>query len=60
MSENRCRRCNRKLIDPDAVYGWRCAKKLGVSTHMPSLDWLKQQKVNKAQNENPKIVGSDE
>ena len=24
------------------------------------LDWLEQQKVNKAQNENPKIVGSDE
>ena len=23
-------------------------------------DWLEQQKVNKAQNENPKIVGSDE
>ena len=45
MSENRCRRCNRKLIDPDAVYGWRCAKKLGVSTHMPSLDWLKQQAI---------------
>ena len=45
LSENRCRRCNRKLIDPDAVYGWRCAKKLGVSTHMPSLDWLKQQAI---------------
>ena len=24
------------------------------------LDWLEQQKVNKAQSENPKIVGSDE
>mgnify|MGYP002226653837 CR=1 FL=1 len=24
------------------------------------LDWLERQKVNKAQNENPKIVGSDE
>ena len=45
MNENRCRRCNRKLIDPDAVYGWRCAKKLGVNTHMPSLDWLKQQAI---------------
>ena len=40
MSENRCRRCNRKLIDPDAVYGWRCAKKLGVSTHMATADGL--------------------
>ena len=24
------------------------------------LDWLEQQKVNKAPNKNPKIVGSDE
>ena len=24
------------------------------------LEWLEQQKVNKTQNENPKIVGSDE
>ena len=40
MSENRCRRCNRKLIDPDAVYGWRCAKKLGVSVYMVSADGL--------------------
>lgn len=34
MAENRCRRCNRVLMDPDAVYGWRCAKKLGVSRYM--------------------------
>ena len=40
MSENRCRRCNRKLIDPDAVYGWRCAKKLGVSVYMVAADGL--------------------
>lgn len=27
---NRCRRCNRKLKDPSAKYGWRCAEILGV------------------------------
>ncbi len=26
MGENRCRRCNRKLGDPNALYGWRCAQ----------------------------------
>ena len=26
MSENRCLRCNRKLSDPNARYGWRCAE----------------------------------
>ena len=26
MGENRCRRCNRKLSDPNALYGWRCAQ----------------------------------
>lgn len=31
MSENRCERCNRKLKDPNAQYGWRCAEILGVS-----------------------------
>lgn len=31
MSENRCERCNRKLKDPNAQYGWKCAEILGVS-----------------------------
>lgn len=30
---NECLRCGRHLKDPVAMYGWRCAKKLGVSTH---------------------------
>ena len=30
-SVNRCRRCNRKLSNPYSVYGWRCARKLGVA-----------------------------
>ena len=28
--ENRCQRCNRKLSDPNAQYGWRCAEILGI------------------------------
>ncbi|MEA4968934.1 MAG: hypothetical protein VB051_00225 [Candidatus Pelethousia sp.] len=28
---NRCERCNRKLSDPAARYGWRCAEILGVT-----------------------------
>ena len=31
MTENRCRRCNRVLKDPNAQYGWKCAEILGVS-----------------------------
>ena len=32
--ENRCARCNRKLKDPSAIFGWRCAQILGVDTHL--------------------------
>lgn len=28
--ENRCKRCNRELSDPNANYGWRCAELLGI------------------------------
>ena len=28
---NRCQRCNRKISDPNAIFGWRCAENLGVS-----------------------------
>ncbi len=31
MSE--CLRCGRELKDPNALYGWRCAKKVGVSPY---------------------------
>jgi len=33
-TQNRCQRCGRKLSDPQATYGWRCAEKLGVSEAM--------------------------
>ena len=31
LSENQCKRCNRKLKDPHAEYGWFCAQLLGVA-----------------------------
>ncbi len=37
--ENRCRRCNRILTNPEAVYGWRCAEKLGIAEQVASLDY---------------------
>ncbi len=30
MSE--CLRCGRDLKDPNALFGWRCAEKLGIPT----------------------------
>ena len=35
--ENRCQRCNRKLSDPNANYGWRCAEILGVSSELSEM-----------------------
>lgn len=26
--QNRCRRCNRPLNDPNQIYGWQCAQKI--------------------------------
>lgn len=37
--ENRCRRCNRILTNPEALYGWRCAEKLGVAEQIASLNY---------------------
>jgi hypothetical protein len=34
---NRCQRCNRKLTDPNAVFGWRCAEILGVSETLSKM-----------------------
>ncbi len=36
---NRCRRCNRKLKDQDALFGWRCAEILGISEAMSMVDY---------------------
>ncbi len=30
--ENRCKRCNRKLSNPNDDYGWRCAEILGIDS----------------------------
>ena len=34
---NRCRRCNREISDPNAIYGWRCAEILGVSETLSEM-----------------------
>ena len=34
---NRCKRCNRELSDPNADYGWRCAQILGVSNQLSKM-----------------------
>ncbi len=31
--QNRCRRCDRPLSDPNDIYGWRCAKIVGLDTY---------------------------
>lgn len=31
MTVNKCRRCDRELSDPNALFGWRCAEYLGLS-----------------------------
>jgi len=36
---NRCRRCNRKLKDQDALFGWRCAEILGISEAMSMVNY---------------------
>ena len=34
---NRCRRCNREISDPNAVFGWRCAEILGVTETLSGM-----------------------
>ena len=34
---NRCKRCNRELSDPNADYGWICAQILGVSNQLSKM-----------------------
>ena len=31
--QNRCRRCNRPLSNPDDIYGWRCAQIVGLNKY---------------------------
>lgn len=41
---NRCRRCNRKLSNAEALYGWRCAEILGIAetaSKLPYKDFVK-------------------
>ena len=43
--ENRCQRCNRKLSDPNAQYGWRCAEILGISSELSNIDAVTFKKI---------------
>ena len=36
---NRCRRCNRKLSNAEALYGWRCAEILGIAETASKLPY---------------------
>ena len=38
--QNRCRRCDRPLSDPNALYGWRCAQILGYDNYQRTLSLL--------------------
>ena len=31
--QNRCRRCDRPLSDPNDIYGWRCAQIVGTNKY---------------------------
>ena len=31
--QNRCRRCDRPISDPNAIYGWRCAQIVGANKY---------------------------
>ncbi len=37
--ENRCKRCNRELSDPNADYGWRCEEILGIDQSKYGLSY---------------------
>ena len=35
--QNRCRRCDRPLSDPNDIYGWRCAEIVGIGAHQGGM-----------------------
>ncbi len=38
-NENKCKRCGRKLSNPQASYGWRCAEKMGLAETMSMMPY---------------------
>ena len=38
--QNRCRRCDRPLSDPNALYGWRCAQIVGYDNYLRTVSLL--------------------
>ncbi len=43
---NRCRRCNRPLSNPNAIYGWRCAQIVGLEKYSEITDILDEDALN--------------
>ena len=44
--QNRCRRCDRPLSDPNALYGWRCAQILGYDNYKRTVSLLDETALN--------------
>lgn len=41
--QNRCRRCDRPLSDPNDIYGWRCAQIVGFDTYQKMVSTLDEE-----------------
>jgi len=44
--QNRCRRCDRPLSDPNDVYGWRCAQIVGANKYNEIASMLDENSLN--------------
>lgn len=44
--QNRCRRCNRPLSDPNDIYGWRCAQIVGANKYNEIASMLDEDSLN--------------
>ncbi len=41
--QNRCRRCDRPLSNPNDMYGWRCAQIVGLDAYQKAMDSLDEE-----------------
>jgi hypothetical protein len=44
--QNRCRRCDRPLSDPNDIYGWRCAQIVGANKYNEIASMLDEDSLN--------------
>lgn len=44
--QNRCRRCDRPLSDPNDIYGWRCAQIVGTNKYNEIASMLDEDSLN--------------